>query len=44
MIRVIYDDYNGHIPTRQDVIGTVLQNFGAEALRNGWKLIEVYED
>ena len=26
------------------VIGTVVQNFGREAWRNGWKIIEVYED
>ncbi len=41
-----YDDYNGKIPPsdKWDVIGTVRQTFGVYALRNGWKIIEVYED
>lgn len=38
------DDYNGNIPARQDVIGTVVQNFGRDAFRNGWKIIIIYED
>ena len=25
------------------IIGTVVQNFGREAWRNGWKIIEVYD-
>lgn len=31
-------------PKRQGVIGTVTQTFGSSALRNGWKIIEIYED
>ena len=26
------------------IIGTVVQNFGREAFRNGWKIIEVQDD
>ena len=39
----ILDDYNGVIHSDQ-IIGTVTQTFSALALRNGWKLIYVYED
>ena len=41
-----YDDYNHKIPPpcHWDYIGTVVQNFGREAWKNGWKLIEIYED
>jgi len=38
-----YDDYNHQIHIGCGIIGTVAQNFGREALRNGWKIIEVYE-
>lgn len=31
-------------PERQDVIGTVTQTFGNSALRNDWKIIEIYEE
>lgn len=38
-----YDDYNGvvHSP---EWVGTVVQNFARDAFRNGWKLIEIWED
>lgn len=40
-----YDDYNSRIPppTEWDCIGTITPNCGTTALRNGWKIIEVYE-
>ena len=39
---ILYDDFNGCIRGGQ-IIGTVVQNFGREAWRNGWKIIEIYE-
>ena len=41
-----YDDYNGKVPPpdKMDYIGTLTPQFGALALRNGWKIIEVYEE
>lgn len=40
-----YDDYNGKVPPpeKQEYIGTLTPQFGALALRHGWKIIEVYE-
>lgn len=38
-----YDDYNGTIHLG-GLIGTVRQTFGQDAFRNGWKIIELYED
>lgn len=38
------DDYNCNIPKDADVIGAVTTTWGHLALRNGWKLIEVYEE
>lgn len=38
--RTIYDDYNGNIPNNQNVIGTITQTCGNNALRNGKKIIE----
>lgn len=37
----LYDDFNSCIRGGQ-IIGTVVQNFGREAWRNGWKIIEIY--
>lgn len=41
-----YDDYNGKVPPPEklDYIGTLTPQFGALALRNGWKIIELFED
>ena len=38
--RVVYDDYNLSIRKDQDTIGTLTTNCGAQAPRNGWKIIE----
>lgn len=38
--RIIYDDYNSSIRKDQDTIGTLTTNCGAQAPRNGWKIIE----
>lgn len=44
MIKAIpYDDYNNIIHFNSEIIGTVTQNFGRDALKNGWKIIEVYD-
>ena len=37
-----YDDYNHRIG--QFIIGAVTSTFGNTPFKNGWKLIEVYED
>ena len=37
---VVYDDYNSNIRKDQDTIGTLTTNCGANAMRNGWKIIE----
>ena len=39
---ILYDDYNRLIHMG-GAIGTVVQNFGRMAWRNGWKIIEIYE-
>lgn len=41
-----YDDYNRKVPPsdKWDYVGTVTPQFGALALRNGWKIIELFED
>lgn len=44
MKRIILDDYNQNIPKEQDVIGAVTTTWGHLALRNGWKIIEAYEN
>ena len=45
MTRLIpIDDYNSRIPDNHNIIGTVLPSFGNNALRNGWKLLIVYEE
>ena len=41
---IIYDDYNSKFPKEQGIIGTITPQFGNTALRNGWKIIEVYEE
>lgn len=41
---VLLDDYNQRIPANQDIIGTVTTNWCEASLRNGWKIIEIYED
>lgn len=38
-----YDDFNHQLHIGGGIIGTVVQNFGREAWRNGWKIIEIYE-
>lgn len=40
---VLYNDYN-HRFSYGNIIGAVTQTFGVSAFKNGWKLIEVYED
>lgn len=40
---IIYDDYNGKIKSDQSIIGTVMPNFGNDAIRNGTKIIELQE-
>ena len=40
---VPYDDFNHQLHPGGEYVGTVVQNFGREAWRNGWKLIEIYE-
>lgn len=37
------DDYNGRIELG-DVVGSVTRTWGNSALRNGWKIIEIYDD
>jgi DNA (cytosine-5)-methyltransferase 1 len=37
---LVYDDYNSSIREEHNVTGTVTPNFGADALRNGNKLID----
>ena len=39
-----YDDYNHQLHIGEGIIVTVRQTFGMDALRNGWKIIEVYDD
>ena len=39
---LIYDDYNSSIRNDQSTIGTLTSTIGNFALRNGYKLIEVY--
>lgn len=43
MKTIPYDDYNHQLHIGGGIIGTVVQNFGREAWRNGWKIIEVYD-
>ena len=38
--KIVYDDYNSNIRADQDTIGTLTTNCGAQAPRNGWKIIE----
>lgn len=40
------DDYNGVVAPegKRDVIGAIVPNFSRMARKNGWKIIEVYED
>lgn len=40
---LLYDDYNHHI-SDGGVIGAVRQTFSALAFKNGWKIIEVYDE
>lgn len=40
---VLYNDYNSRF-SGAGIIGSVTQTWGASAFRNGWKIIEVYED
>lgn len=37
-----FDDYNQRIPENKDIIGTVTPQFGNQAIRNGWKIIEPF--
>ena len=41
---IVYDDFNHAIPQRQDIIGTVRPTFGSGAPRNGYKIIEIYDE
>ena len=38
---IVYDDYNSNIRKDQTTIGTLTTNCGNDAIRNGWKIIEV---
>lgn len=40
---ILYNDYNSRFSGAW-IIGSVTQTWGASAFRNGWKIIEVYED
>ena len=40
---IIYDDFNRRVKSDQSCIGTVMPNFGNDALGNGTKLIETTE-
>lgn len=40
---IVYDDYNSRIYGRGDFIGTITQNIGCSAPRNGINIIELYE-
>lgn len=42
MRTIPYDDYNRRLGT--DYIGAVKSTFGNTPFKNGWKLIEIYED
>ena len=39
---IIYDDYNSRIPKDQKNIGTITSTVGHSALRNSYKIIEIY--
>ena len=41
---VPFDDYNHRIHPDYKYIGSILPTFGNDALTNGWKLIEIYDD
>lgn len=43
MIVIAYDDYNSNIPTPYDIVGSITTTIGHSALRNGWKIIEIYD-
>ena len=38
---IVYDDYNGQIPEKQDVVGAITPTCGNSAFKNGKKIIEV---
>jgi hypothetical protein len=39
---LVLDDYNGMVHG-EDTIGSVTTTWGHSALRNGWKILEIYE-
>ena len=39
-----FDDYNCRLNVGAEFVGSVLPTWGNHALRNGWKLIEIYDD
>lgn len=39
---IAYDDYNSNIPQQSDIIGSITTTIGHSALRNGWKIVEVW--
>ena len=40
----LLDDYNQAIHIGTDIVGSVTTTWGHLALRNGWKLIEIYDN
>ena len=38
-----YNDYDSYIPTDSGILGSITTTIGHSALRNGWKVIEVYD-
>ena len=42
MRTIPYDDYNRRVGGQ--LVGAVKFNFAFSAFKNGWKLIEIYED
>lgn len=41
---ILFDDYNQKLQIGTDFVGSVTTTWGHKALRNGWKLIEIYDD
>lgn len=42
--KIIYDDYNGNIRKDQKTMGTITSHIGSCALRQSYKVIEMYDN
>lgn len=42
--KIIYDDYNGNIRKDQKTMGTITSHIGSCALRQAYKVIEMYDN